>query len=338
MAFPTIGYVLEQFGSEPSGWRELGAAGGFSGARFWKGMAFDQTHCLRRWPREHPSKSRLQFIHEVLTTAQANGFRRMPLPRQLASSLDAFLEHDGVLWQLEPWIEGEADFHRDPSRVKACNALTALGQFHRSIGPWRKQTGRPPVVQDRIDRLTHLSQSTTFLTAAPVDPAPDLDFARQALTEYADLAAPLIEPARNALSQFAASTVELRPTIRDIWSDHVLFSADEVTGLIDFGAMRLDWQLADVARLLGSLDEGTGRFWDAGLKSYCESADRDVESTAPVISALDTAIVLMAPFNWLNWLLFERRRFESMPRVRQRLLVAMTRLRRLAGHGGIVQP
>ena len=58
---------------QPSHIEPLGSAGGMSGAQFWRITAPRGTLCLRRWPIEHPSPERLQFIHAVLRHAAASG-------------------------------------------------------------------------------------------------------------------------------------------------------------------------------------------------------------------------------------------------------------------------
>ena len=56
--------------------------------------------------------------------------------------------------------------------------------------------------------------------------------------------------------------------IADIWHDHVLFQDDEVSGLVDFGAVRTDAVSLDLARLLGSLIEDEPRRWSEALDAY----------------------------------------------------------------------
>src|SRR5205807_3808434 len=53
------------------------------------------------------------------------------------------------------------------------------------------------------------------------------------------------------LESLADISLPLQPCIRDIWHDHVLFTANDVTGVIDFGAVDMDTPATDIARLLG---------------------------------------------------------------------------------------
>jgi homoserine kinase type II len=64
-----------------------------------------------------------------------------------------------------------------------------------------------------------------------------------------ELLPPLLPAARAALEPWAAQRVPLQPCLVDVWPDHVRFTGDRVTGLIDFGAVQDDHVAADLARL-----------------------------------------------------------------------------------------
>ena len=111
------------------------------------------------------------------------------------------------------------------------------------------------------------------------------------------------------LAPLANVPLPLQPCIRDVWHDHVLFEGDTVTGLIDFGAVRIDTPATDVARLLGSLvgDDATG--WREGLAAYC--AVRPLTDHEPLaVFALDTAGTILAGCNWIRWIYKEGRQFD----------------------------
>jgi Ser/Thr protein kinase RdoA (MazF antagonist) len=117
----------------------------------------------------------------------------------------------------------------------------------------------------------------------------------------------------------------LQPAIRDVRREHLLFTNDDVTGFIDFGAMRIDTPLADIARLLGSFvgDDAPAR--RVALDAYAalrplSDADRRL------IEVLDEAGLVMAGINWLTWLYTERRDMGEVPPIVRRLDEILQRL------------
>ena len=60
----------------------------------------------------------------------------------------------------------------------------------------------------------------------------------------------------------------MQPCLCDPWHDHVLFTGDQVSGVIDYGSVKEDHIAVDLARLLGSLVEDDENAWSIGLKAY----------------------------------------------------------------------
>jgi Ser/Thr protein kinase RdoA (MazF antagonist) len=302
-------------------------SGGWSGSRLWK--VTDEgggEFCLRRWPPEHPTPERLTFIHAILRRVAVH---LLVVPAPLFSQSGAtFHRHAGHLWDLAPWMPGEADFHSHPTRGKLLSAMHTLAGFHIAAADRELKFGPAPAWLDRQRAANALVsgglQQIEAAVKQPLDPALDtlarrlLPLARDALQR--DLAAPLrtIPPA-----------VSLQPAIRDIHHDHVLFTGDEVTGIIDFGALRIDTPLADVARLVGSLvgDDRDNR--QLALDTYAELRPLS-ETDRQFVDRLDETGLILSAFNWLRWLYVERRDMgESSPIVR-RLDEILARLERRA--------
>jgi Ser/Thr protein kinase RdoA (MazF antagonist) len=311
---------------QPAQIEPLGFAGGMSGAQFWRVATKRGTLCLRRWPTEHPSPERLRLIHAVLQHAARNGISFIPVPITSHAG-ESFVHHAGHLWQLEPWMWGTADYEQSPRVEKLRTAMTVLAQFHNatcdfqptasnmSIG--RKAESLPAANQSAIPRrlaqLRALSQSgIRDLSRAITDTIwPELaPLARQfiaALPIAAQKAIANLEPLVDV-------RLPLQPCLRDIWHDHVLFTGDEVTGIIDFGAINFDTPAGDVARLLGSLVADDLVAWQNGLAAY--SAVRPLlPEESGATSALDKSGTVLAGCNWIHWIYIERRKFENLAQV-----------------------
>ncbi len=84
----------------------------------------------------------------------------------------------------------------------------------------------------------------------------------------------------------------LQPCLCDVWHDHILFDEDYVTGIVDYGAMKIDHPVVDVARLLGSLVEDDAAGWATGLAAYRQVRPftDEEEELAPVLDATGTTL------------------------------------------------
>ena len=59
-----------------------------------------------------------------------------------------------------------------------------------------------------------------------------------------------------------------QPCLGDVWHDHILFEGDQVSGVIDFGGVRVDHVAADLGRLIGSLVGDDDAAWTAAMAAY----------------------------------------------------------------------
>jgi homoserine kinase type II len=108
-----------------------------------------------------------------------------------------------------------------------------------------------------------------------------------------------------------------------------LFTGDRVTGLVDFGAMRVESVAGDVARLLGSLAGDNHSLWSIGLEAYASVRPlSDAEQS--LVSAFDQSGVVLAALNWIEWLYRQRREFPDAAAVSRRLDEVLPRLQVLA--------
>lgn len=327
-----ISPVLEQFGLAPRPEQVsfLGQAGGLSGALFWRIATSDGEVCLRRWPSEHPSRERLQFIHAVLAHVAGEGIDFVAAPLRDRRG-ETIIEHAGHQWELTPWLAGRSDFELRPSRERLQQAMAALGRLHAALvtfPPSLGARGLPRGIADRTAQLRAIDDEALAKLAASIvedDWHEAAERARQILV----LCPKALDRVAERLRSVAALNVPLRPVLRDVWHQNVLFDGDRVTGIVDFGAMRTDHFAADLARLLGSMAADDVDAWRAGLAAYSQQRPF-ADSDASLLVAYDTSGILLGAWNWVQWLYTERRQFDDRSAVLRRLNHLLARLSRLA--------
>ena len=302
----------------------LGSGGGWSGSRLWRVECTDgRLLCLRRWPEGHPSAERLRFIHGVLARVWAKGPTIIPVP--LPTDQDqTFVEFEGYFWELTPWLAGEADFHRHPTPGRLKAAMESLARFHDYAALGDAPREQAPCLVDREAELVALrrGQLAEIETALRSGIRTELDSRGQRI----------IVAARGRLADLEAlvrvavrQKLPLQPAIRDIHHEHVLFEGDEVSGIIDFGAMRMDSPLTDVARLVGSLIGDDVESRRLALDAY--AAMRPLtDADRQLIDLLDESGLVLGGLHWLKWLYVERREMGEQTPIIRRLDELLTRL------------
>jgi Ser/Thr protein kinase RdoA (MazF antagonist) len=301
------------------------ATPGFSGAQVFRVEIEQSAFCVRQWPTGTPSE-RLQAIHGLLR--HLGWHTDVPVPVPIPSTDGrSVVAWEGHLWQVEPWLPGEADFDRQPTEAKLVSAMTGLAKWHQLAAqyepPHRDTDWLLPCHEDRSPtvsaRLRGLAQWRADLDAAErrlmVEPDEQFRHLGQQLTiHFRRLAASI----GRELQQVESLSVRQQPCIRDLWHDHLLFCDDRLTGIIDFGAVKTDSVACDLSRLLGSLFGNDTSAWQQALDVY--------EQTRPLTTAehqllrpLNRSGILLSGMTWLQRRTENRISAEQLPRVVVRL-------------------
>jgi Ser/Thr protein kinase RdoA (MazF antagonist) len=300
----------------------LGGAGGFSGAQIWKIGTSQRTYCLRRWPPSHPDRTRLDWINLVLSHALNQDCPFVAAPIESVTG-QPYVSVSGFFWELSPWMPGEASFENDPNDVRLENAMTCLARFHLASAQVNLGFLKSENATTRFSALKNAPQLVNELSQKPVEShSAAVSQLRQVVLSkgagFAQSSALNLEP-------FTDAVFPTQPVIRDVWHDHVLFTGDEVTGMVDFGAMQLDNVALDLSRLLGSLVGTQPDRWPTAIEAYSKLrplSGKEVE----FIYALDQTAAFLGGLNWLKWILLENRSFESPEHVDKRLRYLIQRL------------
>lgn len=327
--------VLEQYAQHLAGLscEYLDSAGGLSGARLWRFAGTDQAWLLRQWPAEHPSPARLAWIHAVLRHVAKTGFTRFA-PPELTRSGNSWVYHEGQFWELARWLPGEASYGREPGRGKLVAACATLAQFHCATGgmPEQLQRGKPSSLASRLEVIKGLRRKELEQMQAAIGRTSDTLVAGWA-ARFFPLAVGQLVRLDQMLTQVSAMQLPLQPCIGDVWYENVLFVGDEVSGLIDFGAMRSDCVASDIARLLGSMAENDAAAWEQGLAAY-ELQRPLTPRERSMVPVYDQSGVALSGLNWLRWLLLEGRVFNDRTKVQSRLEHLLRRIEALPTGSG----
>ncbi len=307
---------------------------GFSGAAIFRVVTSGSTLCWRRWPRQQ-SVRRLTELHQLLQHVAASGLAFVPAPRCDVTGRSV-IEDDGALWQLEAWMPGAADYWENPQPQRLIAAFEALARWHRAAatidcrGEWFAcaASAQAPSVCDRTASLRSYSDDVMQTIEAGLirEPQPMWRECGQVITTALRWRGPQL---RDDLLQGETLKVPLQPVIRDVWHDHVLFTENEVTGLIDYGAARTDTVAADISRLLGSLIGDHSEQRRIALDAYEKLRPLSLNEHR-LISMLDLSNVLLSGLVWLRRRYVEHLPIDSESRVLERL---QRIAKRLAGAG-----
>ena len=291
----------------------LGTLGGFSGARIWRGQSFAGAFCLKAWPDAFPSAT-LQVIHCLMHRARQAGLDFVPAVHRTITGATV-VEYQKQVWDVTAWMPGRADFHERPTPARLADACTALARLHLVWAEGVRDSGPCPAIKRRLDRL----RDWLALVASGWRP----DFSRLLpLRLWAERAWDILQtrirelPAK--LQPRFAAPVPLQPCVCDLWHDHVLFTGDTVSGVIDYGSVKTDHVAVDLARLLGSLVEDNSQMRPLGLDAY--SRIRPLTAAEQrLVDVLDETGTVLGAANWLIWLYHDGRRYDNLEGVAQRL-------------------
>jgi Ser/Thr protein kinase RdoA (MazF antagonist) len=307
--------VLGQFGVEPTTIDALGCHGGFSGAALWRVTAPSGTWCLKAWPITFEIEQ-LRHAHWLMRQGRSAGLDYVPAPHDSADG-SGCVTTTGHIWDLATWQPGRADFHAHPSTSRLEAACVALAELHHAWKPTRPTRGPLPAVRRRLaaaeqwQALVRSGWQPDFRTCGD-----------EAIAAWLERAWVVLGFAVRRIPVWLAAWIDvclpLQPCLCDLWHDHVLFTNDDVTGVVDYGSAKTDHVSVDLARLLGSLVEDDPALREAGLDAYDREAGLSIDERS-LVHLLDRTGAVVSLTNWLRWICLDGRQFPDDDRVAARI-------------------
>ena len=339
---PDPGEIVTEYGSE---FRQShialipGESGGFSGAVVWQVETDLRRLALRATCIEHVDRERLAELHRLLAFLSRSGFALMPAPIANPQG-ETFFARRGRIWQLEPWMPGTADSIGSPSSARLTNALQTLAQWHLAAAKYdpsergavmfgRTETGRSLGMIGRFQQIGRWNeplrrQVQEYL--ARLDWPEFAALAQEILDLFSRLA---VDVASRVVIVLDSWKIPIQPCLRDIWREHVLFTGDRVTGLIDPHSARSDCVATDLARLLGSYVADDRSRWAEGLRAYHAIRPLSLNELA-LVELFDQTSVLLSGLTWIDWCCLQGRVFADREKVISRLQSIVSRMRNLS--------
>jgi homoserine kinase type II len=321
-----IAKVLSRYPTvfQPTHLEAVSNLGGFSGAFLFRIEAAGHPFALRAWPAQQPDPARLGFIHRLMKDARLAGLDFVP---QVIAAADgsSFVEHGSRLWDLTQWLSGRADYHDSPTPTRLESACTALARLHAA---WEKHTTTEPNTCPAIARRLAAAADWREIRHSGWQLRLDsnaLDPVRTIAERAWHQLDRRIADVPQVLQTWMNCRWRLQACHCDPWHDNLLFVGDELSGLIDYGAAKIDQPAVDVARMLGSLAADDASAWQTGLQAYRKVrpfSDEEVE----LAIALDKTGTIIGAATWLRWLYEEKRTFEDRAAVAGRLSLLVERM------------
>jgi Ser/Thr protein kinase RdoA (MazF antagonist) len=307
--------VLGQFGVEPESVTHLGSHGGFSGADLWRVKAPGGEWCLKAWPVNFEVEQ-LRHAHWLMRQGRSAGLDYVPAPRDSADG-SGCVRTTGHIWDLATWQPGRADFHIRPSETRLVSACRALAELHRAWKPAKPSPGFLPAIRRRMAAAEQWHGLTRSGWQPGFSACGDDSIAVWAERAWVVLGF-AARRVHTWLEGWTAVRLPLQPCLCDLWHDHVLFTNDDVTGVVDYGSVKTDHVAVDLARLLGSFVEDDPDLRDAGLDVYDREAGLGGEERA-LVDVLDRTGAIISLMNWLRWIYLDKRVFADEDRVGARI-------------------
>ncbi|OYP35074.1 hypothetical protein CGZ80_13355 [Rhodopirellula sp. MGV] len=253
---------------------------------------------LKCWPEQTPGH-RVEAIHQRVSSL-ASKLDLVPSYRRSVDGKTAVVDLRGCWWELSSWMPGQPlPANADIAQVTCgARALLAAHRHLCTIELGQDRHFQPPVfepcvaVQERLKRLQTITQplqrcfQSNLAGSVPVRQLTGTDPAL--VLQAIDRARELLRrnwPDRSRRIQAELATLQFDPVpqhwiLRDVHREHLLFVDRQVSGLIDFDAMRIDSPIVDFARWLGSFD----CFWESPFETATQIL-AEVEPDSPLTAS-----------------------------------------------------
>ncbi len=274
---------------------------GFSGALVYRFSPGARKYALRIWPVFERSIPKLEALTRLLEDLHQQGITYVSPAVRKEDGTVATISSTGRMIHIEPWLPGQPSTEISSSEKKMENMMLALARLHLAAAnhtprqehsSWLRpaHVGQSASLKHRLKKMEHhLKAGIRVEFAGRPLSEQSRNFQQRLQSVFRTQAVSHWEELKSASRQ----CVSLQPVFKDLWREHVLFTGDEVTGMIDPAAFSCDSVLTDLTRLLGSVAGNDWSKWNEAIAIYRTVRPLD-QTECRMITVFDQSNLLLS--------------------------------------------
>jgi Ser/Thr protein kinase RdoA (MazF antagonist) len=284
-------------------------SGGFSRNRVWHVRHADPLHdrqyAIRCWNDYTYS---LQRLNDILNFQKKLSEKQSVVPEPKCWANGTFIiSGENGFWTIEEWMPGESlDGIEAVSDELLEQIVTCLSSLHRAGREFGVITRRSRGIQDRITQIErwklNIANQTPERLMQHFNDTPHIE-SIQIGFEIAH------RQMRNQSSSWLRllKSIQDRPlechwVMRDLWRENILITQERVSGIIDFGASRIDWPILELVRCVSSFLLPKDPRWPSVLESYAMTLPTRDSVSLELVQQLDQVATALSLAFWYEQL------------------------------------
>lgn len=253
---------------------------GLSESLVYKISSSDGVFALKSY---NPSAlSSLRYTHALLDKIRKNSFVLFPLIIRNKDNTTVVYD-DAYCWDLSSWNQGKIP---DCSILNLGQCVKKLAQFHIAVGSEQSGFGVMPAMESREVEINSFSISAINFSVIGFLPL----FNLMELLKWINQEVSILMGSPNP-------SVKTQYCWGDARRENILFNGSEISGFIDYCAMRKDCREVDVSRMISSFAGDDYLMWTNALNAYSEIS----KINYLVCRKLDILGTIVSLYRWLKW-------------------------------------